>query len=351
MKARPTLALIAGDPGGGAALAPVVEALQAQQWPHRLYAYNESLLAWRARGWQVSPADQPDLRDVAGVVCATSVNTAMYELRWIAAARLASTPSLSLIDFWSNYAPRFVLDGQTVLPDRIAVMDTLARDEMVMAGFAAAMLVSTGQPALDGLAGRARPSAERRAAIRQACGLHDARALAVFVSQPLRVMAHLLKQPVLIDERQALSDIEAAVLALSQSLAGQHIALRIKLHPREKRDDFDHIGNIWSDTQLAPAELAHDLLMCADIVLGIHSMMLFEACHLGCRVVSYQPGLDVASDPLPSNRAGWSWRCTQATALADTLAHALTGRCAQPPALDGKAAQRVIDAISQLIMN
>ncbi|QDQ28907.1 hypothetical protein FNU76_22545 [Chitinimonas arctica] len=340
----PLLAVVAGDPGGGNAMVPVIEALQAAGWPHRLYAYAESARLWRERGWPVADAAQVALGDSRAVLCASSVNAGMHELDWILAAQGAGLPCLALLDFWSNYRARFLRAGQLCLPDLIAVPDGLAHDEMVAAGFPAESLLICGQPALDKVArhgGMLTPA--RRSALRTACGVADGQALLLFVSQPLRLLATQLKEPPAIDEAAALRDVEAALASL-----GRPLALRVKPHPREDPADFAGIGAIWPDTRLAPEALAHDLLVASDMVVGIHSMLLLEACYLGCRVLSYQPGRP-ASDPLPSNRSGLSRRCDDPAELAAMLAGMLDAPPPAPPALDGKSAQRVLAGLAALL--
>ncbi|PHV12483.1 hypothetical protein [Chitinimonas sp. BJB300] len=338
------LAVIAGDPGGGNALAPVIEQLRAQHWPHRLFAYAESARLWAERGWLVEPAEAITLSNSVGVLCATSVNPHQHELSWIAAAKEVGLPSLALLDFWSNYQPRFLRGGQRHWPDCIAVPDQLACDEMVAAGFDASMLQITGQPALDVIAqGAGRLSTAARTALRAECGLQPDESLLLFVSQPLRQMARQLGHPPAIDEQAVLRDVEAALVTLARP-----IALRIKPHPREDLADFTGAGQMWTNTRIAPSALAHDLLSCADMVVGIHSMLLLEACYLGCRVLSYQPG-GLASDPLPSNRSGLSHRCDDAVRLPQALVDTLTGPRPQAPSLDGLSAQRVLDVLTVLL--
>ncbi|GAB3265663.1 hypothetical protein [Chitinimonas naiadis] len=339
------LAVVGGDPGGGNALAPVVELLRERSIPHRLFAYAQSATAWRECGWHVEEADEPQLAACAGLLCSTSVNESMYELRWIQSARELGLPSLALQDFWSNYRPRFMQHGTVCLPNRIAVPDELARQEMLAEGFAAEQLLITGQPTLDKLAHGAAPlDAERRQILRANCGVGDDEDLLVFVSQPLRMLARQLGQDRYIDEQAALQDVESALLQLNRP-----IALRVKPHPRENPADFTMLGQVWTNTRLASDVLAHDLLKCADIVVGIHSMLLLEACYLGCRVLSYQPGR-WDSDPLPSNRSGLSRRCDDPAELARVIAELLDGQMITPPRLDGLAAQRVLDAMLAMLV-
>jgi hypothetical protein len=66
------------------------------------------------------------------------------EKQFIAQARDRRVPSVTVLDFWMNYAPRFAdADGElSCMPDRIAVMDEQARSEMRAAGFESARIVA-----------------------------------------------------------------------------------------------------------------------------------------------------------------------------------------------------------------
>ena len=154
-----------GDPGGANAVAPVVEALrQDQRLDVHAFAYAEARSLWAKRLLPFDALDEhltPD--DAFGllqrhkarlVLVGTSVNRLELERKFVAAARRNSTASLAVLDFWSNYRQRFSDESGRLayLPDRIAVMDQRAHNEMVMCGFDPDRLVITGQPALDNLA-------------------------------------------------------------------------------------------------------------------------------------------------------------------------------------------------------
>ena len=77
----------------------------------------------------------------------TSYNSVDLEKKFIASARERGVPSLAVLDFWSNFALRFSRGdgGLENIPDRIAVMDEWAREEMIAAGFDATRLVVTAR--------------------------------------------------------------------------------------------------------------------------------------------------------------------------------------------------------------
>ena len=95
-------------------------------------------------------------------------------------------PTLSIVDFWSNYTERF-----DTLPDKIAIIDEQMRQEMLAEGFPDDKLVITGQPAFDCLAEKRKRFDESdswkhplRYAARRSYGLHPYEKLVIFMSQP-----------------------------------------------------------------------------------------------------------------------------------------------------------------------
>ena len=121
-------------------------------------AYRHACAMWQKRGLPFQELDeQAEVSLPEGtqlVLTSTSLNGLDLEKRFIVAAQARGIPSVSLLDFWSNYRRRFTSAENTLncLPDRIAVMDAQARDEMISEGFDSARLIITGQPIFDDLA-------------------------------------------------------------------------------------------------------------------------------------------------------------------------------------------------------
>ena len=96
--------------------------------------------------------------------------------------------------------------------------------------------------------------------------------------------------------------------------------------------------------------------MAADLVVGMHSMALVEACLLGRPVLSVQPGLRFA-DPLPTNRLGASRAVYRHEDLLPALDELLSNSAARV-ALASRAAgllptagaaRRVVHALDALL--
>lgn len=334
---RPVIA-IAGDPGGAAALAPVIDQIRGQHIaPLRLFGYREASPIWREAAYpaEAIPDDATDawlaerIANAALLLVATSANGLDFERRATASAARLGVRSLALLDFWSNYRLRFEgADGRLLLPDRIAVMDELAVAEMTAEGFPADILVVTGQPAFDGLAERKRNfTSVERGLVRGRLGVEDDELLVLYASQPFSALYGSRDKARAIlgfDEHQVL-ELCFATLAQLAERCGRKLVLGIRRHPRESTPS-DHAGHVAGFRTLScQGGDRHAAILAADLVLGMNSAMLMEAVLLGQLVVSVQPGLRL-KDALPSNRDGRSILVTERQLVETTLETALLDR-------------------------
>ena len=353
-------------------MAPVLLRLrQMDIAPLQPLAYREALPLWSQCGLAPESIDGEDglrlleerLSGAGLLLTATSVNGLDRERDAITTARRLGVPSLALLDFWSNYRLRFIdQDGRLNLPDRIAVMDALAADEMVAAGLPADRLEITGQPAFDGLAARlAAFSSGRREQLRRELGLATGDCLVLYVSQPF---AAIYGSPAQARETMGFTDEEVLALSVRTLVAlaerrHRRIVMAIRRHPREfetmppvAQPEWFRAVN-WGGVEKAEAVLS------ADLVLGMNSILLLEAVQLGQIVVSVQPGLKIP-DPLPSNRDGSSIAITEPASLERVLEsaafddawrrqHLLTLAASRRTLAEPKATDRVLQAALQLL--
>jgi hypothetical protein len=252
------------------------------------------------------------LRDLRAdiLLSATSDNGVNLEKPFIAAAHRLGIPSLAVLDHWMNYRLRFANEkGELVfLPDRIAIMDEQAREEMVAEGVDAGRLVVTGQPAFDELTSLRRSAlAKERQATRQVLGVGDEERMVLFASEPISTMCGTEpSQPLYpgYTEQTVLRDLAAALGRLARQRP-ERIVLVVRPHPLDKPE------NLHCEVE-RPLRLVvdnrgkgRDVVLAADLVVGMTTLLLVEACLLGCVVLSVQPGLRFA-DALPTNRWGVS---------------------------------------------
>jgi hypothetical protein len=363
---------VAGDAGGANAVAPVVTALQTTEgYRVRGLAYRQARTVWARRGIvfeELSEATTTEdaaqlLREArtALLLTGTSVNGVDLEKRFLAAARLQAVPSLAVLDFWSNYALRFAdQDGSLVLlPDRIAIMDEQAREEMSAEGFPANLLAITGQPAFDGLVTcRQQATPARRAAVRAALGVAPDEQMVLFASQPLAAFYGMDTRSSAYPgytERTVLDTLVPALERITRR-RGRRVVLVIRPHPREDAADLQRWRGQVLRIVLSEAGDGREVALASDLVTGMSSMLLVEACLMGCIVVSLQPGLRSA-DPLPTNRQGLSRALYQESEVEPVLEGLLFDQQARADAVGRlrsdlfipDAAERVVRLIGSML--
>jgi len=359
--------VIAGDAGGANALWPVVAALRNSGAEVSLAGYAVAPALWRQRGEAVlelsaatSVDDAFEMLRAGGatvMLCGTSLNGLDLERRFVLAARRAGIPSLALLDFWSNYRARFSSDGRNLdcLPDRIAVMDEQARAEMQAEGFPASILETTGQPLFDDLAHcRQASTPAARAATRQVMAVGDERWV-LFASQPLREVYGTAGSAGWLgyDELDIVPPLLSSLARINEDMP---LRLTLLPHPRESRSRCAS----WLETlpwaALAPSGMNNrELVLAADLVIGMNSMLLMESALLGTATLSVQLGLR-GVDCLSISRAGKIPRVECAEALEGTLRNLLAEgqiRNRHLAGLEslprpGKAAERVAELVNRM---
>jgi hypothetical protein len=319
--AQPVIMVIAGDAGGASAVAPVVRLLRGgERYRVVALAYLQARAIWEQRAIFFEPLDEtvtPDrvslLLERSGarlLLTGTSANGVDLEKQFVVAARQMKIPSLAVLDLWSNYRLRFAAQDGTLafLPDRIAVMDEQARDEMSADGFDPAMLTITGQPAFDGLAElRERFGPRERETTRATVGVAPDEFLVLFASQPV---ADFYGPNLASDGHPGFTEqtVLGAVVPALERIAGRtnrKLALLIRPHPREDVAGLLHWTRGDLHIVVSSQGDAREVALASDLVTGMSTILLMEACLLGCVVLSLQPGLKSA-DPLPTNRQGLS---------------------------------------------
>lgn len=266
----------AQDPGGRNAIAPVIEALKAEGAEVGEHvAVPDIFIAGTSAG------DSPDKR----IMC-----------------ELKGTPSLYVLDFWSNYSQRFSTAGTkdlAYLPTRICIMDNIAKEEMLAEGFPAERLVVTGNPHFDHFADAVTREHE------------DAKRI-LFISQPFSALGEMSGfSRAAFDEYATLKDL----LEILDTLPEEYY-VSLRLHPKELAGKYTEF--LGERVRRAPEPTLEEALSGAGLVVGIFSPVLMEAAAAGKKVLSYELGL-VGKDSLVSNRVGVTTLVETKEALANAL--------------------------------
>ncbi len=204
-------------------------------------------------------------------------------------ARRLGIPTISLIDYWSNYSARFSAPQQPLgyLTDFVCVIDKAMKRGCEKEGIPGKRLYVTGSPYLDECLGKIKNSREKKQL--------------VFISQPFSKA----KPPVFpFTEFSVLKDI----------LDYKHIAsfnqLIIKNHPKETAR---HYRSFLAKRTPLPLKVeisaepdVYKVVSASQVIIGMNSIVLLEAALAGKTVFSYEPGWSQKRDPLPSNKFGLS---------------------------------------------
>lgn len=212
-------------------------------------------------------------------------DTGRIESTFISASKRLGVSSVSILDCWHKYRERYSLSTTSALdavPDRICVMDSKAKTDMVDLGFDSLSLHVTGNPYHDKLAADAR--------ISDPIGLfQDTSAVVIlFISQPLSERDYSWLE---YSEFSVLQDLIKVALKVKIS-SNRCVNLKIKLHPSECKNKYDSVVEEFQDLDITVIEGDSDNIYdCASssVVVGMFSMLLFELFQLGLGVIYYQP--------------------------------------------------------------
>jgi len=298
----------ASDAGGANAIVPAVKKMLAEKVDLLCLIDNQARAVFCEAGIDfvdaqtILPADLYRLIEKfePGLFLAgTSLGKTLDKdiLLWIKERGLLS---VYVLDFWSNYWQRFSNEKKDFeyLPDYVCVMDNIAKEDMIGQGFPSEKIIVTGNPHFDHFTDGIRLNRERTNQV-------------LFVSQPLRELVERATiEKYGYDEYQVLAD-----LLLALSAAPTKFQMVIRLHPREDRHKFDFLlDQAGSRARLDDCADVKESLSTADMIVGMNSMVLFQAAAAGKPVISYQPGLR-RDDPLISNRLGLSELFTDIDAM------------------------------------
>ena len=320
-----SIILVAEDRGGYDALLPVAEKIR------KLKDFSvELVLAGRASEFAkckkikhlkgINPKGKPDI-----ILLGTSGSNTSIDKKIIQSAKVSNIPTISFVDFWSNYNLRFGESGE-FLPNYILAIDQRMKRELNMyldKVKKRAEIVVTGSPRFD----RINYSSS---------GSH-----VIFYSQPLKGY-----------EVKIFKDI---VGGLEKFYPFEKVLL--KLHPSEKNEEkfLRIIKRSKLQIKIEIKQSVEQLNKKANLVIGADSMALFISCLMGKKTISYQPGKSEQNDFLASNEYGWSVPAYTKGELFSALLAARKKKSRKRESFEqytrNDSAQKVVDFIKKLLIN
>lgn len=306
----------AREPGGADTIAPVVKQLiQRDDVEVELFSKDYAGARFTAAGldfvdigWgeqcklerkvrELVLAQQPD-----GLLTAASSRPTddMTEKYFWKVGGDCGIPSVAVLDQWQNYAMRF--SGPTeaerlrYLPTCIAVMDEDVRRDMISEGIPEDRICVTGHPRFAALKEYQNQCIRKKAREKLArLGVDKTRQIIVFVSEPARRFFAVEEG---YDEAETLN----ALLEVCEknSKHGQ-LEVVLKYHPRNIEEDFLRVFNQGQiplhviRNEIEPWEV----LIAADLVVGMISILLVDSVLLGVPTLSVQLGSKKVGRCLP----------------------------------------------------
>ncbi len=368
---------VAQDTGGAEALVPVVRALvgYGDRASHvSILARKQACGIFARAGFKYtdgnllnltsrmalddSSAQWLDQQKPVLVLTATSLQSGL-ERSFVRAARDRHVPCITILDSWTNYLPRFLELEETAwtdgaLPTVLTAMDDFTAQELRGLGFPADCLRVVGQPHFDEFVpwARSQAAAESRQRLRHLLGISNDTVLMAFFSQPIKEMVESLGSPA----DRGYNEFDVLDL-LQSSLDGlpRAVKLVVRLHPKETPDKFVHCLRRGGPIVLDINDCGSDeLILAADLVVGMTSMALVKSLLAGRKVLSVQPGLR-GEDALILGRMGLLKPITESKELPGAIRMLLNQNNQRSPVrklphfwTDGRATQRILEVVAEV---
>lgn len=292
MNLNPEIIAAAGDAGGANALLPVLRELNRRKIGFSLASHGEITFKTDA-GWEMITEDESFSRfesGKAGILIFTTSVKDVLPLKLARFAREKGAKVFSLLDNWMNYRYRMEMDGGEFFhPDMFFVMDEYAKRESVKDGFDEKTVIVTGQPALAGL------KDEYNTWLSQGKNIFrdPSKTNIVFISEP--VENDNGRSPAENPKFRGYTErIVLKCVCDSLKLFSEKYRILVIPHPREDKDRVEAFIHEISDgveIKMISGIPGRKTVFSADIVIGMASILLYEAWLIGKPVASLQPSL------------------------------------------------------------
>lgn len=216
-------------------------------------------------------------------------------------------PTIHVLDNWTNYSLRMRMDGlPAFVPDAYTVIDDFALREAEEDGVEGSVLHVTGQPALASLSEEYRSWQDNTARdAPDGDAPRPGKRVIAFISEP--VTQDQGATPASPQYRGYTEKEVLSLLCKTMQPYSDRVHIILLPHPREDSED---LVRCWESSRglleggIVFAERGREVLFGADAVVGMASLLLYEAWLLGKPVMSLQPGLRVRPLRMLESREG-----------------------------------------------
>ena len=292
------------DPGAANFVAPLPAALERRSITSKLIATGLAMDYFSRRGivhQEVDHASASRLLDELSpqlVLVGTSENRESVDLALIAECRAKHITCAAAIDMNVNERLRFAgtsADPLRFMPDWLLVTDEATQKKYAALGIDKSRIAIVGHPHFDYVVEtRAHFESSPTASLRAKYGLPLNRQVILFAAEP-----HSAINPESTSKNSRFTmngfsgNSQSSVIALEELITAiskleKKPFLAVKLHPKNRPEEFEHLVQIDQVIgQADPLEVA----WCADVVAGVGSMLLEESHLLGIPTVSISPSV------------------------------------------------------------
>jgi hypothetical protein len=304
---KKNILVFAREAGGAAAVAPVCHAMIKEGWSVLLLAKDHGLGVFQKHGldcidFPVFDVDRlrvllgerfnklPDIIFTSATSLPSIDMTERYLWRW---GQDNDIPTVGIVDQWQNYTLRFSGPSKdehlAYLPDRIFVMDKLAKRDMIREKISANKIIVTGQPAFDKIKSQCSILSSDTEQLRRRLNIASGAIVVLFIAESLsKDFGNSLGY----NEQSTLRFLGTALEKISMEKR-INVELLIKLHSENNYDEFKWALSLWPSAKKQIIEngfSAYEAITISDIIIGMTSIMLVEAARSGKPVISLQLG-------------------------------------------------------------
>ncbi len=262
---RAKILLFAHDPGGANTIIPLVNPLKASGYNVVLYGKNYALTRYAnfgLRGINIESKIKNNtmnslkkfLQEIKPDFIITGTSAADMTERhiWHVGTKI-NIPSFAILDLWVNYRNRFSKYGAkytnnpkdfAFLPTKICVMDRLAKNEAIKEGLDEKKIIITGQPYFEYLFKYPKMASKRLNYIRKSLNVNPNDFLIIYASEPITgtyTKKNNSENYQGFTEKTIFNNLYTSLKKYSNSSKEINIRLLIKLHPRERSDNYDSL--------------------------------------------------------------------------------------------------------------
>ncbi len=234
-----------------------------------------------------------------GITSQNEENKSVIDQQIILAGRKKKIPTLTFLDWWESmdkFDDNYTNEPKKFMPNKIAIIDKYAKENLLKEGFDGKKLIITGNPSFDKLiAMKEEFTDQNRQKVREDLGIGLDAYIFLFASQPIE---GTLGYKYGFTEKESLHGF---LFSLEELENKKEFSVLVKVHPRENQLDIEERTKGFDFPIKVDKEYnTLQTVLASDSVVSPFSTVLIESSYLDRPSISFQPGL-IGEDTLITN--------------------------------------------------